>query len=419
MEQLNQFGIRQFIAALRNIGIKPSLEEVSDAFWLAIQFSEKERQKKLEVSEQKTILQEVKSEKNTKSLPLPLPNKSAVSPPSKPVEKSETGPPSKPVEKPETKKIYPETDKKAEAGIRARQFRSPSVPMLPGMLNLGRALRPLMRRTSSRTKYVLNEDATVHRIAEKGIWFPVLQGAPERWFDVILIVDRTPSMLIWEPLISEFKMFLERHGAFRDVRIWNFTYENSEAHLYAGMHSVNDTIRNPREILNPAGRRLIMIASDCASAVWYTDEISEWLKIWGQYHPTVILQMLPQRLWYGGRLGQETRVKFRSVSWGQENIQLKYDDTDILFKDKVLSGIKMPIVTIESESLASWSYMLIGKGGEWVPGVIFGKEHEIQSDEAEDNISAKERVQRFYATASPTAQQLAGYLAAAPLSVYL
>jgi hypothetical protein len=62
----------------------------------------------------------------------------------------------------------------------SRPFRTPSPLLLSRPLEIGRALRPLLRRVASRNRCVVDEDATVHNFAELSLPLPVLHGAPER-----------------------------------------------------------------------------------------------------------------------------------------------------------------------------------------------------------------------------------------------
>ncbi|MCP4697563.1 MAG: formylglycine-generating enzyme family protein [Gammaproteobacteria bacterium] len=103
----------------------------------------------------------------------------------------------------------------------AQRFRVHGSVMLQDALGLGRALRPLMRKTPSRTRLVLDEAASVERIAEQRMWLPVFKGAPERRFDLALLIERSPSMRLWYPLLDELRELLTHHGAFRDVRVWS------------------------------------------------------------------------------------------------------------------------------------------------------------------------------------------------------
>ena len=64
---------------------------------------------------------------------------------------------------------------------------------------------------------------------------------------------------------------------------------------------------------------MILLISDCVSPAWQTRRITEVLNVWGRDHPTAIVQMLPQRLWSGTALGEETRVSLRCPWVGAAN----------------------------------------------------------------------------------------------------
>ena len=89
---------------------------------------------------------------------------------------------------------------------------------LPGTLELGRALRPLKQRHPSKRRRVLNADATIEYFCDTGVLTPVMLPGAERWFDVDVLVDVGPSMAVWHDTAAEFVSFLQRHGAFREVR---------------------------------------------------------------------------------------------------------------------------------------------------------------------------------------------------------
>jgi hypothetical protein len=219
--------ITSLISTLRTKNIEPTAEELADALWFAMQI--------------RPFVAPATAPSTDKISPVPqdkpaLPPDTYDAPPTQnsspstetPVEtpkypKYETRPPSVPDTKPqpaESRSIYPRTAKQTGSQpIGSRPFRTPAATMLPGVLSLERALRPLMRRVASRTHYILNEAATVQQIAEQRIWLPVLQGAPERWFEVALVIDDSTSMEIWRPTIAEWRVLLERHGAFRNIQI--------------------------------------------------------------------------------------------------------------------------------------------------------------------------------------------------------
>jgi len=418
--------ISSLITTLRAKDIEPTPEELADALWFAIQI--------------KPFVAPVNVDDDIR-LPLSRPEKPL---PSRPDTAQQTPQPSiappKPItsEKPTPEKpaisasetqpktsesypLYPRTARQMGFQKRgSRPFRTPSATMLPGVLSLEKALRPFMRQMPSRTHYRLDEAATVQRIAEQAIWLPVLQGAPERWFEVALIIDHSASMVIWQPTIAEWRSLLERHGAFRTVRTWRLKNEAGQIQLYAGSRSCQ-----PQELSDPLGRRLILVVSDCVAAPWYTGAMTRLLELWGKQNPVAIVQMLPQRLWAGSALGEATRVNLQATTPGLANAQLTVDEEDFWFDDEEKpTGMKMPIITLEPKSLRFWARVVMGKANSWTPGVVFESSANqqdnappIQPTTNENSPTPEQRAQHFYATASPMAQELAGYLAAAPLTL--
>ena len=81
----------------------------------------------------------------------------------------------------------------------------------------------------------------------------------------------------------------------------------------------------------------------------------------------------------------------------------------------------VPIVTLEPEALCRWAKMMMGKGETTAATFYLSLQpidaSEYDEEENSENLSPEERWRRFRATASPMAQELAGYLSAAPLSL--
>ena len=90
---------------------------------------------------------------------------------------------------------------------------------------------------------------------------------------------------------------------------------------------------------------------------------------------------------------------------------------------KVKADLKLPMLTLEPEAFAAWAGLLNGKAGTWIAGALFGADsryadpaaHKPPQEPTPELI--QQRLRRFLEQASPRAQELAGYLAAAPLSL--
>jgi hypothetical protein len=118
---------------------------------------------------------------------------------SQPSDKTESDQiPSDPQSAPETKaNLYAHQDDNTDASqTRGRPFRTPAGVALPNKLAFGRALRPFKQRSELLTKDIFDEAATADQAAETGFLIPVLRPATERWLDVALVMDESPSMII-------------------------------------------------------------------------------------------------------------------------------------------------------------------------------------------------------------------------------
>ena len=281
---------------------------------------------------------------------------------------------------------------------------------LPGVLELGRALRPLKQRHPSKRNLALDAEATVDYFSDTGILTPVLRPGAERWFDVDVLVEVGPSMVVWQDTAAELVSLLERHGAFREVRRWALEQVDGKVRL---SRTVGTRSEAP-QLIDPAARRLTMVMTDCIGQMWYQAPIWDAIRGWGLFSPVVLVTMLPSRLWPRTALGSP-EVTMRSYRPGMANRSLDValpwwwpDD------DPPQSTMPVPVITLQADSVAAWARMVMGAGGVEITGVFatlpVGKTAARSGGGPAD---AEERVQRFRVTVSPTAYRLAVYLSAA------
>src|SRR5579885_3679994 len=314
-----------------------------------------------------------------------------------------------------------------EASQSGKLIRMPTASALADSLILGRALRPLRRRGRSHTRFVLDEEATVYQIAEmqKKVWLPVVEPAPERWFELALVIDEGASMIFWQQTIAELCTFFERLGAFRDIRLWRLLTDNKEeVQLYVRTDAATgeQRRRDPKELIDPTGRRLLLVVTDCVSAAWHSGKVQDLLELWGGKNLVTLLQMLPQRFWPRTALRAAQPVHLTASAPGMANVQLKTSTLPLRLASQ-LSSLPLPIVTLHQQSLGSWARMVMGEETIRASGVLFVKE--LTSVFAASSLSPAEkteltpqvRVRRFRAAASPTAHKLARLLSATPITL--
>ncbi|MDJ0568592.1 MAG: WD40 repeat domain-containing protein [Pleurocapsa sp. MO_192.B19] len=319
-------------------------------------------------------------------------------------------------------------------------FQAPAAPAIQNTLSISRKLRPLMKKFPSSRQRILDEEATVSRIAERGIFVPVTKPEPERWLDLELIVEQSRSSFIWQETIDELRQILEIHGAFRSVRVWNLSEDKTQLQLVRRKKGRRTSKRQHsyRELIHSDGRGLVLLVSDCVSSIWQQGKIHHWLQKWSQKQPTAIVQLFPERMWDSTQLGVGRKLFSSALTPGVANPKLILQNLPAWIPINWQQALVLPVVNLEPEILKQWSRVVAGSGKARISTYLFDLDFvakqakqettkpevktETSSQTAEDINSQKEReaeiiLKRFLATASITAQRLAGMMAAAPVDM--
>ncbi|MGC1310286.1 MAG: formylglycine-generating enzyme family protein [Phormidesmis sp.] len=328
-----------------------------------------------------------------------------------------------------------ETPEKEAEPARGVPIQVQAAPALQNRRELARALRPLMRKVPSRKQSVLDAVATVNRIAERRIWVPVLKPAPERWFDLELVIEASAFSFIWQDTLDEFQHLLEWQGAFRRVRAWVVEAQASdEPRLLAKKAyekaSLSTSVSNlaglpahsAKELVDASGRRLVMYVSDCRSSLWRRGLVHEWLQQWSRSGPTAVLQLLPDRLWAESELDVGVKLQVSAFSPGALNDKLRVHMPSKRSRPLPSHRLTLPIVTLTPGALHQWAKVITAAGKARSPARLFDLDwvnHPERSSRLEtiQPKSAQVRVELFRATASEIAQQLAGMMAAVPVDM--
>ena len=110
------------------------------------------------------------------------------------------------------------------------------------------------------------------------------------------------------------------------MRVWQLASKENNLVLHEGLNKTNSRVYHPKELLNPNGRRLIVVVSDCVASYWQDGKMFPLLKLWSQSSPLAILQMLPEWLWLKTGLGLGAKVTLVSDEPGLTNSRLKIRD---------------------------------------------------------------------------------------------
>jgi tetratricopeptide (TPR) repeat protein len=297
----------------------------------------------------------------------------------------------------------------------------PTTRALPEMRKIARALRPMMRRHQSPWHRTVDEEATAVRAAQDGLWLPQWRYAPWRRFEVVLVVDTSASMEIWQQTVREFQTLLAYQGAFRNIR--TYLVDTTDAQLAKQpfrAEGPGGRMCHWKHLVDPTGRRIVLVLTDGIGRAWHSGALSHVLYQWGQKMPVVIVQTMAQRLWSWSGLAAR-RMRLSAPCPGATNRQLRTvwsgPDPDL---DAGERGMPVPVLGLSAEWMAGWARLLTAPGSEWIettavlvrPTALVAEP--VQPDET---LTAEKRVLQFRTIASVQAFRLAGLLAAVPLNM--
>ena len=315
------------------------------------------------------------------------------------------------------KQIYPVSASGAGPARTAVKVDVPGAPALHNALSLARSLRPFGRRFPSIQFSDLDEGATADLSARQRRLSPVFRKLRERWFDLILVVEDTPSMTVWKKTLQEFELMVASHGAFRDVRRVRLVMDNS-GHL--SIFEASGRSIHPRSLIEPDGRRLVLIFTHGAARAWNSAPLVNTVLAWSAKQSVAIVSMLPKSQWEQTALG-EPDVKIRSLRPGLPNSS--YIENRPAFHRLINSGgHAVPVLSLEVADLQRWSNMVMSQGSTAIDAIHFSASTEnttepplVTSDAA--TLSPEARIARFCANASPAAVRLVTALAGSPMNL--
>jgi formylglycine-generating enzyme required for sulfatase activity len=420
--------IEKLVATLEQKMKDLTSEEIADILWLTLQQWQSDLSQAGNASPlpPDSVPPQVETLVSGNTVPIPPPSGEVVS--SSVMQKPETA--GITTQKPQNKS---EPENSADLGA---PLAIPDSPSLRRSLDILRAIRPLIRLVPSAVDTFLDVPATVKTIAETEILTVKLRPLLEPWLELALVVDATPSMVIWQRTILNLRRVLAQSGVFRDVRLWSLetvdSIENipdsSEQRITQrlcirsgfGTSTASQPPCRPQELLDPNGRRLILVVSDCIDPRWDAQPIRDLLQVWANHGAMGLVQVLPEWLWSRTALSQVTKGQMVGIRPGQPSQSLTFVRRKRSLRSQPV-GVKVPVMTLEPDVTNRWSQMVAGKSSVSSPGLVFSpvRVQELADDaefDAQESTepTPQERLAQFRAYSSPMARQLAGLLAACP-----
>ncbi|MFD4479278.1 SAV_2336 N-terminal domain-related protein [Streptomyces sp. NPDC058471] len=290
----------------------------------------------------------------------------------------------------------------------------PAPQALRHELDIQRALRPLKQRVPDRRRRVLDEEATAARAAlhtGSRPWAPVMAPATDRLLSLALVADTGPAMAVWRPLARELREAMQRTGAFRDVRLWHLADVGPSVCVRS---SPGGPALPPAAMVDPTGRQVTLVLSDCSGPHWWGGRAAPALHLWARRGPTAILQPLPERLW---RRTAAPAIPGKAIASraGAPNTALRFTPHDGRSGRPAPDAVPVPVLELTPEWLADWAGLVTASGDHHrdtaVTYVSVAQPPHVQPLASEGDLTITERILRFQAAASPTAVDLAAHVA--------
>ncbi|WP_171053198.1 SAV_2336 N-terminal domain-related protein [Streptomyces marianii] len=416
--------LAEVIAAMERAGIGTSRDELADALWLARWWKPaggipllgtRETVQQRRPAAERTTTSETPSSSAAGGQPSPsCPLSDAAPVPA--VARSDTA---------ACAWLYPGAgrggiaDNAVQVGVRA-----PAT--LPAAPELQRSLRPLQRLRGAvePLRTTLDEYATAELTAQAGgLLLPVYRPVTRGDLSMRLLMDTASSMHVWERTLDELKQMFERGGAFRDVRV-RYLHEGPGGSVAVSTRfgASAAALHSSDHLCDPTGRQVTVLVSDCTGPLWNSGAAHRLLHRLSRYAPVAVLQPLPQRLWSRTRLpashGVVWRVEDTTNPGRLRFAQSAEPGSPRPGRAQKAAAVEIPVLPLSAASLGAWARLVSGTGAGPVPASVGWVSHDQPATPASrprPSRSPAELVARFRERASPGAEQLAVYLAAAPL----
>ncbi len=396
-----------------------TVEELLDAVWFTIVTSSLEEQTQVKELSDTPASSESEPPSNTPSQPPPRIER----------EVKDNPPERKFPSYPDRNTIDPEIKLK---GIFLDIKDPPAIPEF-WKQEICRILQTLRRKIPTNKTQEIDEEATVQFIAETELYEPIFKLQFKRSLSLSLVIELEKSVLIWYKVVEEIEEIFKNIRMFHEFNIfWMKTNDKKQVILQSSYEDNSVKYTSEQIIKNSPDEQLIIIISDFSSVHWYENFYTDILDKWSKKALVTLLQLFPKRLWSRTALDRENQVILQSPPMGAINLSYIINQ-QLTIKDLSLSNqqkyLKLPIITLDPQSLQKWANLVSGQKRANLPGILVKKInlpdlHQVTSSSTDpkpsqiiQSLSSEQILSRFYENASVKAQELAHRLSAVPVTL--
>jgi hypothetical protein len=285
-----------------------------------------------------------------------------------------------------------------------------------------RALRPLKKACSAVRHAELDESRTAESTADAGALMLKFRRREERALELIVLIDVSQSMALWQHAARELLHILTRLGAFRAVAAWSFDADAAEPrfHPYRGSGVTGrDGGKTAVALTRSAGPRAYLVISDGVGQAWRQGAMADVCGGLARRSHVSLVNPLPHRMWR--RSGIRTQAMHHRVSGARDTLAVRHARTRWSPPDR---RTWLPVWHLDADELAVWARLMAGhpdrdRAGQslLIRPAASDRPQPSGTAAAVATGSPAERVAGFRASASSSAFLLAARLAAVPMSL--
>ena len=237
---------------------------------------------------------------------------------------------------------------------------------------------------------------------------PVFEPAPERWFDVVLLIEKSDAMMVWANTIRDLQRLVGRHGAFCNVRCVYFSVGTK-----VFLTSATEQPVAPLAMIDPEGRRLFLILTHGTSSEWRKEPLIDFVSTLGKQNVVAMIQLLPQKAWSHTDLGYPSHRLF-SLMPGSPNVALRVEEPISGSAERKNDPCYIPMLGLNAGEVATWARFVMSP--KWTPhrGVHLSPR---KSGEGSNRSTPSERLRTFRKVGTREAIQLLRVLSGVPLTL--
>ena len=284
---------------------------------------------------------------------------------------------------------------------------------LPNILKQFQSLRikqPTLKPTE------LDESKTADYIATTHLYNPIFKSSKERngAIHLNIIIDKSKSMFLWDGAIEHFEKSLRSSSLFGQIDSYFLDSNSDRVTIQESLTYRVIKVDSPRF---KKSKTLTLVFSDVVGELWQDKTMFATLDDWSKHSLTVIVSMLPKRMWQKTPLRLGISQYLKNSKFLPKNSDLK-SEYAFVENDLQKNQIKVPVIPYDEDAFKYIANIVTAKKDSWIESRIFTVDEKAKTKSSpisEVESTPQERVKKYLAFAAKEARALAIYASVLPL----